>query len=75
MAWYWWLTWSLLLAGTATGAFLLLRRLWRKAVALGRELTRAGEAAERLTARADELAEQARARHPVPPVASKSIRS
>lgn len=69
MAWYWWLTWSLLLAGTLAGGFLLLRWLWRRAVALGRELARAGEAAERLTAHADELAEAARARHPVPPPA------
>ncbi len=69
MAWYWWLTLSLLLVGTLIGGFFLLRWLWRKAIVLGRELARAGEVAERLTAHADELAAAARERHPVPPPA------
>lgn len=69
MAWYWWLTWSALAAGTLVGGFFLGRWLWRRAVALGRELARAGEVTGRLVDRADELAEAARARRPVPPVA------
>ncbi len=45
----WAIVWTVLVLATLAGAFLLGRRLWRSAVALGREVARAGEVAERLS--------------------------
>ncbi|MBU4336258.1 MAG: hypothetical protein KJ548_06765 [Actinobacteria bacterium] len=58
----WWVVWTVLVAATLVGAFLLGRSLWRRSVALGHELARAGRAAEQLSDRVAELAE---ARRPV----------
>jgi hypothetical protein len=51
--WFW--IWTALVVGTLVGAFFLGRRLWRQAVALGRELGRAGEAVAALSERIAEL--------------------
>lgn len=45
----WAIVWSVLAVATLAGAFLLGRRLWRSAAALGREVARAGEVAGRLS--------------------------
>ncbi|KRD45136.1 hypothetical protein ASE38_14200 [Cellulomonas sp. Root930] len=51
----WFTVWTVLVLATLGGAFLLGRRLWRSAVALGRELSRAAEVAAQLADRVDEL--------------------
>ena len=51
--WFW--IWTVLVVATLVGAFFVGRRLWRRAVALGRELAHAGEVAARLAVRVDEL--------------------
>ena len=53
----WFALWSVLVVGTLVGAFLLVRRLWRSLVSLGRELARAGEVTSELADRAAELAD------------------
>ena len=58
----WFSVWTVLVLATLGGAFLLGRRLWRSAVALGRELSRAADAASQLADRVDELQAAARAR-------------
>ncbi|MCC2313029.1 hypothetical protein [Cellulomonas xiejunii] len=59
----WFTVWTVLVLATLAGAFLVGRRLWRSAVALGHELVRAGDVAEQLAQRAAALEEQARAAH------------
>ncbi|GEL93526.1 hypothetical protein CCO02nite_01840 [Cellulomonas composti] len=51
---FFWL-WTVLVVGTLVGAFFLARRLWRSALALGRELARATEVSAELAQRVDEL--------------------
>ena len=51
----WFSVWTVLVLATLGGAFLLGRRLWRSAVALGRELGRAADVAAQLAERVDEL--------------------
>jgi len=51
----WFSVWTLLVLATLAGAFLLGRRLWRSALALGRELSRAADVASQLADRVDEL--------------------
>jgi len=51
----WFSVWTVLVLATLGGAFLLGRRLWRSAVALGRELSRAADVAAQLAERVDEL--------------------
>lgn len=51
----WFSVWTVLVLATLGGAFLLGRRLWRSAVALGRELSRAADTASQLADRVDEL--------------------
>ncbi|UZN05203.1 hypothetical protein [Cellulomonas sp. S1-8] len=64
----WFIIWTVLVLGTLAGAYVVGRRLWRSAVALGHELGRASDVAAQLTARAAELEEQARtARQDEPP--------
>jgi len=63
----WFTVWTVLVLATLGGAFLLGRRLWRSAVALGHELGRASEVADRLAVRAEELRAAAESRPPVGP--------
>lgn len=58
----WFTVWTVLVAGTLGGAFLVGRRLWRSAVALGRELARASDVAQDLARRTAALEDEARAR-------------
>ena len=61
----WAIVWTVLAVATLLGAFLLGRRLWRSAVALGHEVSRAGEVAGRISdevARLEALAAAERAR-------------
>jgi hypothetical protein len=51
----WFSVWTILVLATLAGAFLLGRRLWRSALALGRELSRAADVASQLADRVDEL--------------------
>jgi hypothetical protein len=51
----WFSVWTVLVLATLGGAFLLGRRLWRSALALGRELARAAEVTAQLADRVDEL--------------------
>ncbi len=51
----WFSVWTVLVLATLGGAFLLGRRLWRSALALGRELGRAAEVTAQLADRVDEL--------------------
>jgi hypothetical protein len=51
----WFLLWTVLVLGALAGAFVVGRRLWRSAIALGRELGRASEVAAELAERAQEL--------------------
>ncbi|WP_069388128.1 hypothetical protein [Cellulosimicrobium cellulans] len=60
--WFW--VWTLLVASTLVGAFLLGRRLWRSVRALGHELSRAVGVASELGARAEELSRRLEAQQP-----------
>jgi hypothetical protein len=60
--WFW--VWTLLVAGTLVGAFVLGRRLWRSVRELGRELSRAAQVASELGARAEELSRRLEAQQP-----------
>ncbi|MBO3085588.1 hypothetical protein [Cellulomonas fengjieae] len=51
----WFSVWTVLVLGTVGGAFLLGRRLWRSAVALGRELSRAADVTAELADKVDRL--------------------
>jgi hypothetical protein len=51
----WFSVWTVLVLATLGGAFLLGRRLWRSAVALGRELSRAADTASQLADKVDQL--------------------
>ena len=51
----WFSIWTVLVLATLGGAFLLGRRLWRSAVALGHELSRAAEVTGRLAETVDQL--------------------
>jgi len=51
----WFVVWTVLVLGAAVVLFLLLRRLWRQAVALGRELSAASLVAARLAEQVDAL--------------------
>ncbi|QCB93608.1 hypothetical protein [Cellulomonas shaoxiangyii] len=57
----WTVVWVVLVLATLVGAFLLGRRLWRSAVALGAELRRASETLDLLGERVEQLEEAARA--------------
>ncbi|WP_196250875.1 hypothetical protein [Cellulomonas sp. JZ18] len=57
----WTVVWVVLVLATLVGAFLLGRRLWRSAVALGAELSRASETLAALSERVEELEAAARA--------------
>jgi hypothetical protein len=58
----WFTVWTVLVLGTLAGAFVLGRRLWRSALALGRELARAAEVTGALAERVEELRVLAEAR-------------
>lgn len=62
----WFTVWTVLVLATLGGAFLLGRRLWRSAVALGRELSRAADVAAQLADRVDELQAAAETRETGP---------
>ena len=53
----WFSVWALLVLGTLTGAFFLVRSVYRSARALLDEVERAIEVLERLTERVEELAD------------------
>lgn len=63
----WFSVWTVLVVGTLVGAVLLGRRLWRSAVAAGRELARAGEVLGELEAAVARLEAAAQERPPVRP--------
>lgn len=70
----WTVVWVVLVLATLAGAFLLGRRLWRSAVALGAELSRAGETVAALSERIEELEAVARAaRGPVRPALGQDV--
>lgn len=60
----WAIVWAVLVVATLVGAALLGRRLWRSAVALGREVARAGEVAERFSDEVTRLEELAASQRP-----------
>jgi len=61
--------WTVLVVGTAVGAFFLVRDVWRKGKALLAELDRASEVLDRLERTRTELEATLVDAHPVAPVA------
>lgn len=62
----WFSVWALLVLGTLTGAFFLLRNVYRSARALLAEIERATEVLERLTERVEELSVEGTGAAPAP---------